>query len=64
VDETVLPWSQRMSRLVKVYGPVALGFHFGIEAVVFGGFYLAVRRKRRDGRFSGTTRLFPRGNIS
>ncbi|KAJ1452276.1 hypothetical protein M885DRAFT_620087 [Pelagophyceae sp. CCMP2097] len=42
VDETVLPWSQRMSRLVKVYGPVALGFHFGIEAVVFGGFYLAV----------------------
>ncbi|KAJ8600593.1 hypothetical protein CTAYLR_008186 [Chrysophaeum taylorii] len=35
-------WSNRLRRLATTYGPLALGFHIGVEVLVFGGFYYGV----------------------
>mmetsp|Transcript_634 Transcript_634/g.811 ORF Transcript_634/g.811 Transcript_634/m.811 type:complete len:175 (+) Transcript_634:57-581(+) len=35
-------WTNRFKHLVSTYGPLALGFHFGVEAIVLGGFYWGV----------------------
>ena len=38
-----LSYAEKLKRLVYAYGPLALGFHFGVEAVAIGLFYVAVR---------------------
>ena len=42
VTERNLSYSEQLKRLLYAYGPLALGFHIGVEVVVLGGFYYAV----------------------
>lgn len=42
VAERNLSYSEQLKRLLYAYGPLALGFHIGVEVVVLGGFYYAV----------------------
>jgi len=37
-----LSLSQKLKRLIYAYGPLALGFHLGCEALAFGSLYAAV----------------------
>ena len=42
VAERNLSYSEQLKRLLYAYGPLALGFHIGVEVIVLGGFYYAV----------------------
>ena len=35
-------WMSRLRGIAVTYGPLAIGFHLSVEAVVFGGFYTAL----------------------
>ena len=47
-DGADLGLSEKLKRVIYAYGPLALSFHLGCEALAFGGFYVAVSNGALD----------------